>query len=108
MEKSFYFVEGIGADRKAKRGMRQHVMKGKNLGRRLNRASKTNKMGGHVSVAGTDTTSNFSYLELEYGWGVGQGPGQPFGNFVAMVSLPVDITPHMVQVMGTCMSWMTV
>ncbi|GAD98560.1 hypothetical protein FG04937.1 [Paecilomyces variotii No. 5] len=40
MEKAFYFVDGIQPDRTSKKLMRRHVMKGKNAGRKLQRASR--------------------------------------------------------------------
>lgn len=40
METSFHFVNGIETDRASKRLMRRHVMKGKNLGKKLHRPSK--------------------------------------------------------------------
>ncbi|RAL03640.1 uncharacterized protein BO80DRAFT_349697 [Aspergillus ibericus CBS 121593] len=43
MEKAFYFIDGIQPDRASKKQMRRHVMKGKNAGKRLHRASRTNR-----------------------------------------------------------------
>jgi hypothetical protein len=40
MQTAFLFVDSGGPDREAKRQMRRHVMKGKNVGKRLHRPSR--------------------------------------------------------------------
>ena len=40
MEQQFFFIDGMHADRAAKRRMRRHVMKGKNAGKTFQRRSK--------------------------------------------------------------------
>ncbi len=40
METKFHFVDALSTDRQAKKLMRQHVMRGKNAGRKLNRPTK--------------------------------------------------------------------
>ncbi|KAE8147057.1 hypothetical protein BDV25DRAFT_169418 [Aspergillus avenaceus] len=40
MEKTFYFIDGLHPDRTSKKLMRRHVMKGKNAGKTIHRASR--------------------------------------------------------------------
>ncbi|KAE8138646.1 hypothetical protein BDV38DRAFT_69075 [Aspergillus pseudotamarii] len=40
MEKTFYFIDGLQPDRTSKKLMRRHVMKGKNAGKKVHRASR--------------------------------------------------------------------
>jgi len=40
MGKTFYFIDGVQADKTSKRLMRRHVMKGKNAGKRVHRPSR--------------------------------------------------------------------
>ncbi|KAH7182594.1 uncharacterized protein B0J16DRAFT_343928 [Fusarium flagelliforme] len=44
MEQTFFFVDGLKADRKSKKLMRRHVMKGKNAGKTFHRPSKVNQI----------------------------------------------------------------
>ncbi|KAF5539255.1 hypothetical protein FMEXI_8997 [Fusarium mexicanum] len=44
MEKNFFFVDGLNADKTSKKLMRRHVMKGKNAGKTFHRPSRTNQV----------------------------------------------------------------
>jgi hypothetical protein len=44
MEQSFFFVNGLQADKTSKKLMRQHVMKGKNAGKTFHRPSRTSQV----------------------------------------------------------------
>ncbi|KAH7202254.1 hypothetical protein DER44DRAFT_887277 [Fusarium oxysporum] len=44
MEQTFFFVDGLNADKTSKKLMRRHVMKGKNAGKTFHRPSRTNQV----------------------------------------------------------------
>lgn len=87
MATQFLFVDsGTQHDRTAKKRMRQHVMKGKNAGRKISRPSK---------------------LSLDPR---GRQPWYPgavderFGIAFEMVGLPVKASPHALLVINECAS----
>ncbi|KAG8356851.1 hypothetical protein FVEN_g5561 [Fusarium venenatum] len=50
MEQSFFFVDGLHADKTSKRLMRQHVMKGKNAGKTFHRPSKVGQVARYHAL----------------------------------------------------------
>ncbi|VUC25496.1 unnamed protein product [Clonostachys rosea] len=48
MSNNFFFIDGIQADRNAKKQMRRHVMKGKNAGKKFHRPSKLVPAGPQI------------------------------------------------------------
>lgn len=111
MEKTFYFVDGIHADRGAKRLMRRHVMKGKNAGKRLHRPSRLalpelsrrthnadninieRATGRFKSAEGHFNDREFISLNTE---------ASRLGKEIAAFTLPVKVTPHSVLVINDC------
>lgn len=85
MADQFLFVDsGVQHDRAAKRRMRQHVMKGKNAGRRISRPSK-------LSIAPRGK-------QPWYPGAVDEG----FGIAFEMVGLPVKVTSRALRVINEC------
>lgn len=67
MEKSFFFIDGIQADKTSKRLMRRHVMKGKNAGKKFQRAPRPGLQGARPwpDAVGTPVHSRISDIRQE-------------------------------------------
>jgi hypothetical protein len=100
MEKSFYFIDGVKPSKDSKRVSRRHVMKGKNVGKRIHRPSR--------QMNGTDTSSPSHHLNQDrHCPDEKTGPlstiGRNLGDAILTQSLPaVGVTPRSLKIINEC------
>lgn len=109
-ENTFYFIDGLQADRASKKLMRRHVMQGKNVGKKFHRPSRVaaEKVRRQVVAEGPDRDSlraprhdpeeRHAYwmrLSAETAMRSAEHVLLPF-------SLPVEVTPRLLGVMNQC------
>ena len=100
MAQTFFFIDGIYADRASKRQMRRHVMKGKNVGKTLNRPSRWKQLD----------SKKISVRSVQYDGGADDGnstaPIIPacgtLSNTSVVFWLPVEVTPQSLRVIHEC------
>ncbi|KAE8370606.1 hypothetical protein BDV27DRAFT_35461 [Aspergillus caelatus] len=88
MENMFYFIDGLQPDRTSKKLMRRHVMKGKNAGKKIHRASKGLSKDSHQPKAINDL--GLPHWPCSGNRGVDPGPvDRKFGDTVLTSSFPM-------------------
>ena len=110
MRKTFYFVDGIQADKTSKRLMRRHVMKGKNAGKRFHRPSKLGLQVAQRQPDINETTlssriyGDLNEVECRSNWRyvspttVARSCEKSFLIF----SLPVEVPPASMKIINEC------
>ncbi|PYH91363.1 hypothetical protein BO71DRAFT_51560 [Aspergillus ellipticus CBS 707.79] len=91
MNKTFHFVHGTPNDRKAKKSLRSHVMKGKNAGKTFRRASRLDlaRQRPYHHPAGTlATTRHPSTIERN------------IGNVFLTISCPLELSPDSLRIIN--------
>lgn len=107
-EKTFYFVDGIAADRASKKLMRRHVMKGKNAGKTFHRPSRVAvekarrpaalERPGALPHQGFDQEGRYAYwMRLSERREI-----RSIENVILPFSLPVEVTPKSLMVINQC------
>ncbi|KAL6912737.1 hypothetical protein FSST1_010497 [Fusarium sambucinum] len=66
MEQSFFFVDGLHADRNSKKLMRQHVMKGKNAGKTFHRPSRAGQVVRYHAMERTARPTGTPFLTFPF------------------------------------------
>lgn len=110
MEKTFHFVNGITNDEKSKKLMRRHVMKGKNAGKKVHRRSRLDLQ---VTRSQPNVSDGFSRIDAdereidhmnhaEWKYLSPSSVSVELGNVFLTLSLPVEITPHSLEVINKC------
>lgn len=93
---TFLFVDGLSADRSARKRLRQHVMKGKNAGRKLNRrsrASPTERASPVIPPQGLIfNRQNFSLAKHV----------RSFGVTMRSLPFPTKVTSHDLRTIDEC------
>lgn len=111
MEKSFFFIDGVSADRNSKRQMRRHVMKGKNTGKLLHRRSRLGQhvLGGAPSTTITANASKRSHYSISKEADYPTAPlsssvDEAFGHALLALILPttVEITASSLCIINEC------
>ncbi|OIW27630.1 hypothetical protein CONLIGDRAFT_716076 [Coniochaeta ligniaria NRRL 30616] len=97
-EKTFYFVNGLDADRASKKLMRRHVMKGKNAGKTFHRPSRV-----ALQKARRPSAVDCYHQEARYEYWMplsAQTGMRSVGNALLSFSLPVEVTPQSLMVIN--------
>jgi hypothetical protein len=103
--KTFYFLNGLGADRASKKLMRRHVMKGKNAGKTFHRPSRV-----ALQKARRPSAVDYCHQELRYEYWMplsAQTGMRSVGNALLSFSLPVEVTPQSLMVINQCRQGLT-
>lgn len=107
-EKTFYFIDGMKADRESKKLMRQHVMKGKNAGKTFHRPSRlalaeAPRPGAadgfypqHARYCNQEERYAY-WMHLSERTAMGS-----IGNMPLPFSLPVEVMPKSLTVINRC------
>lgn len=102
MAQNFQFIDGTKHDRATRRLARSHVMKGKNVGRRLNRRSRkeTCSLKQHEAPRRTPGQDSNTSLDNE------RMRNPPIIDTLHFVSFPVDALPESQFVINQCMVYL--
>lgn len=109
-EKTFYFIDGLQADRASKKLMRRHVMQGKNVGKKFHRPSKVaaEKVRRQAVGEGPDHDSLRAPCHdpegrHAYSMRLSARTAMRSAKHVLLpFSLPVEVTPRLLAVMNQC------
>jgi hypothetical protein len=104
MEKTFCFIDGTQPDKTSKRLMRQHVMKGKNAGKKFHRRSR---LGLRITPHQPKTiTAGDVHQEGHCTDKIGAPSStinRNFGDTIFTSSIPVvEINPHSLNIINQC------
>lgn len=103
MEKTFHFMDGLQADREARRKMRRHVMLGKNAGKTIHRPSRRDGEKSREVTGGAVVAKNSKpYGSTDWQCVSSSIIGRPLGNTFLTISLPVRLTTQALQVVNEC------
>ena len=108
MAQPFQFVDGLNPDRASKRRMRQHVMKGKNAGRTVQRKSRLDVLAKwHNAPADVNISTIAKPLVEEERHGNGEDmpvpdPEMRFGGAFQSLALPVEVAAYPMKVINDC------
>lgn len=90
----FLFVDGLHADRAAKKRLRQHVMRGKNAGKKINRQSQTSKA---LVLKSPEPRARFQLKPFSLVAHLNR-----FGGTLSSLPFPIEVTADNLQVIDTC------